>query len=100
VRGAGGAAPGHAQLDEQPGGAAGMTSIDTTECLRRGAIGAFGAIPGTLAAHPFDVLKMKMQARAGVVCVDGRVRVVHNFLNGVHTHPSTGVGDGSLNCHP
>ena len=36
-------------------------SIDLTECLRRGAIGAFGAIPGTLAAHPFDVIKINQQ---------------------------------------
>ena len=38
-----------------------MSSIDLPECLRRGAIGAFGAIPGTLAAHPFDVIKMNQQ---------------------------------------
>ena len=28
---------------------------------RRGAIGAVGAVPGTLAAHPFDVIKMLQQ---------------------------------------
>ena len=35
--------------------------IDTDECLRRGCIGAFGAMPGTIAAHPCDVIKMRMQ---------------------------------------
>ena len=35
--------------------------MDPAECLRRGAIGAVGAVPGTLAAHPFDVLKIRTQ---------------------------------------
>ena len=35
--------------------------IDTDQCLRRGCVGAFGAIPGTIAAHPCDVVKMRMQ---------------------------------------
>jgi hypothetical protein len=35
--------------------------LDYQECVRRGAIGAAGAIPGTVAAHPFDVVKMRMQ---------------------------------------
>ena len=38
-----------------------MPDIDVLECLRRGAVGACGAIPGTLAAHPFDVIKMRQQ---------------------------------------
>ena len=39
--------------------------IDAYECLRRGAIGAVGAVPGTLAAHPCDVIKMKQQIGGG-----------------------------------
>ena len=35
--------------------------MDMHECLRRGAIGAVGAVPGTVLAHPFDVLKIRMQ---------------------------------------
>ena len=35
--------------------------IDVAECLRKGMIGALGAIPGTAAAHPFDVVKIRMQ---------------------------------------
>ena len=38
-----------------------MMNIDLAECGCRGAIGAVGAIPGTLAAHPFDVVKMRQQ---------------------------------------
>ena len=38
-----------------------MVVIDAAECARRGAIGAVGAVPGTLAAHPFDVIKMLQQ---------------------------------------
>ena len=39
--------------------------IDVYECLRRGAVGAVGAVPGTLAAHPCDVIKMKQQIGGG-----------------------------------
>ena len=35
--------------------------IDVGECSKKGLIGAFGAIPGTAAAHPFDVIKIRMQ---------------------------------------
>ena len=38
--------------------------MDVEECLRRGAVGAAGAVPGTLAAHPFDLLKMRQQVTA------------------------------------
>ena len=41
--------------------------IDVAECLRRGAIGALGAIPGTLAAHPIDLVKIRIQTGAGSV---------------------------------
>lgn len=36
-------------------------TVDIDACLRRGAIGAVGAVPGTLAAHPCDVIKMRQQ---------------------------------------
>ena len=35
--------------------------IDVVACLRMGATGALGAVPGTVCAHPFDVLKIRMQ---------------------------------------
>ena len=35
--------------------------MDVGECFQRGAIGAIGAVPGTTLAHPFDVLKIRMQ---------------------------------------
>ena len=35
--------------------------IDVIACLRMGAIGGLGAIPGTLCAHPCDVVKINMQ---------------------------------------
>ncbi len=40
--------------------------IDLAACVSRGATGAVGAIPGTVAAHPFDVLKMRMQITGDV----------------------------------
>jgi len=36
-------------------------TIDVAECMRRGAVGAVGAVPGTLAAHPADVVKIRQQ---------------------------------------
>lgn len=39
--------------------------MDIRECLQRGAIGAIGAVPGTVLAHPFDMLKIRMQTRPG-----------------------------------
>ena len=41
--------------------------VDFDECVRRGAVGAAGALPGTLAAHPFDVLKMRQQVSGSSV---------------------------------
>jgi|EP00945_MAST-04E_sp_MAST-4E-sp1_P004623 hypothetical protein len=38
-----------------------LDSIDVLACLRMGATGALGAVPGTLCAHPCDVVKIKMQ---------------------------------------
>jgi hypothetical protein len=35
--------------------------MDVQSCLVQGAVGAAGAIPGTTLAHPFDVLKIRMQ---------------------------------------
>lgn len=35
--------------------------LDVKACLRQGAIGALGAVPGTLCAHPMDVIKIRMQ---------------------------------------
>ena len=43
------------------------STMDASECLRRGAVGALGAAPGTLAAHPFDLLKMNQQVRAATL---------------------------------
>ena len=33
--------------------------LDAIKCLRQGSIGALGAIPGTMCAHPMDVLKIR-----------------------------------------
>jgi hypothetical protein len=35
--------------------------IDVGACLKKGVVGALGAIPGTASAHPFDVVKIRMQ---------------------------------------
>lgn len=36
-------------------------AVDLKECATKGLIGALGVIPGTVAAHPFDVIKIRMQ---------------------------------------
>lgn len=38
-----------------------LKNIDHEECIRKGMIGAIGSIPSTIAAHPFDVMKIRMQ---------------------------------------
>jgi Mitochondrial carrier protein len=38
--------------------------IDIRQCLERGAIASLGAIPGTLVAHPFDLVKILLQVNA------------------------------------
>ena len=35
-------------------------------CFEQGAIGAIGAIPGTLLAHPFDLIKVNQQVNGGI----------------------------------
>jgi len=42
-------------------GAIDFTAVNFQECLYKGAVGAVGAVPGTVSAHPFDVVKMRMQ---------------------------------------
>ena len=42
----------------------GREVIDLQECLHKGLVGAVGAIPGTVCAHPFDVVKIRMQTSA------------------------------------
>jgi hypothetical protein len=39
-----------------------VREVDFLQCLKDGAIGAIGAIPGTIASHPFDALKIRIQA--------------------------------------
>jgi hypothetical protein len=43
------------------------TGLDIHECLRRGAVGAVGAVPGTLAAHPCDGALKNRHAMMAVV---------------------------------
>lgn len=37
------------------------TAIDVGQCLKKGLVGTLGIVPGTIAAHPFDVIKIRMQ---------------------------------------
>ena len=51
--------------------------MDAQSCLKQGAVGVLGAIPGTVLAHPFDVLKIRMQtgtASTLVAAAQGVVR--------------------------
>jgi len=40
--------------------------LDAQQCLQQGLIGALGAIPGTIAAHPLDLTKIRMQVDSSV----------------------------------
>ena len=55
------------------------TQIDYEECLTKGAIGAAGAIPGTIFAHPADVVKIRMQTTVSVA--SGKPRISDSFLS-------------------
>lgn len=41
--------------------------IDYIQCLKSGLIGSIGAIPGTIASHPFDAIKIRVQATGSKV---------------------------------
>ena len=57
--------------------------IDIAECLRRGAVGAAGAVPGTLAAHPFDVVKMRQQVSGSPLAATARGLTLPSLYGGV-----------------
>eukprot|EP00413_Alexandrium_margalefii_P026496 CAMPEP_0204557620 /NCGR_PEP_ID=MMETSP0661-20131031/30452_1 /ASSEMBLY_ACC=CAM_ASM_000606 /TAXON_ID=109239 /ORGANISM="Alexandrium margalefi, Strain AMGDE01CS-322" /LENGTH=286 /DNA_ID=CAMNT_0051564755 /DNA_START=52 /DNA_END=912 /DNA_ORIENTATION=- len=48
--------------------------IDARACLHKGLVGAIGAIPGTACAHPFDVVKMRMQTTTTATPWSGGIR--------------------------
>jgi len=58
-----------------------MLDIDYSSCLRRGAVGACGSLPGTVLSHPFDVIKIRCQVSGD------------KFSHGIkHVHSQGGVG--------
>jgi len=40
--------------------------LDVQQCMQQGLIGSLGAIPGTIAAHPLDLTKIRMQVNPTV----------------------------------
>eukprot|EP00658_Telonema_sp_P-2_P024658 TRINITY_DN19916_c0_g1_i2.p1 TRINITY_DN19916_c0_g1~~TRINITY_DN19916_c0_g1_i2.p1 ORF type:complete len:157 (+),score=37.79 TRINITY_DN19916_c0_g1_i2:226-696(+) len=56
--------------------------LDVGACLRQGAIGALGAIPGTFCAHPCDVIKIRMQI-TGAGSYQGAIRGIIKEAGGV-----------------
>lgn len=62
--------------------------IDVAACLHQGAIGTIGSVPGTICAHPLDVLKIHMQTTdRGTHLQAARLiltkRGVHGFYRGL-----------------
>jgi len=47
----------------------GHGGVDTAMCLRKGLVGALGAIPGTILSHPMDVVKIRMQTTGTESCM-------------------------------
>ena len=77
--------------------------MDAHECLRRGAIGAVGAVPGTVLAHPFDVLKIRMQtspATAPSVALAARGVFASHGLRGFYRGLAAGVQQKVLTRGP
>jgi hypothetical protein len=77
-------------------------AVDYDACLRRGAIGALGAIPGTVAAHPFDVVKMRMQVSgdASVSSTVGAIRKASGLPAGLYRGVVAGVGQKIMTRGP
>ena len=71
-------------------------TIDSNECLRRGAIGALGSVPGTVAAHPLDLIKVRQQVDG--VGVASAVRQLRG--SGVYRGVTAGVGQKVLTRGP
>eukprot|EP00954_Amorphochlora_amoebiformis_P011545 903388-Amorphochlora_amoeboformis.AAC.2 len=67
--------------------AASLGAIDLRECVKKGVVGALGVIPGTIAAHPFDVIKIRMQTSTdslrGAVVRIGAERGAVGFYGGL-----------------
>ncbi|CAE7284826.1 tig [Symbiodinium microadriaticum] len=54
--------------------------INLQECMHKGLVGAIGAIPGTVCAHPFDVVKIRMQTSGTSDPFRGGVRKAINAV--------------------
>ena len=74
--------------------------LDAQECLRRGAIGAAGAIPGTIAAHPFDVIKMRMQVSGAPLAATARTVLAGGRLDLLFRGLAAGVAQKVLTRGP
>ncbi len=61
--------------------------VDFDACLRRGAIGSIGAVPGTLLAHPFDVVKIRQQV-GGISLLESAAAA---RANGLYSGVAAGV---------
>lgn len=58
--------------------------VDYSACLRRGAVGALGSLPGTLISHPFDVWKIRMQVAGEPLRVAYRHIYASNGVRGFY----------------
>jgi hypothetical protein len=70
--------------------------IDVRQCLKDGAIGSLGAIPGTIASHPFDAIKIRVQATG-----DRVIKAVPFVLsNGIYSGLFAGIQQKILTRGP
>lgn len=70
--------------------------IDYIQCIKSGLIGSIGAIPGTIASHPFDALKIRVQATGNKV-----IKVIPFVLsNGIYSGLSAGIQQKILTRGP
>ncbi|GAB5371640.1 hypothetical protein AAMO2058_001597400 [Amorphochlora amoebiformis] len=80
--------------------AASLGAIDLRECVKKGVVGALGVIPGTIAAHPFDVIKIRMQTSTdslrGAVVRIGAERGAVGFYGGL----GSAIQQKMITCGP
>jgi hypothetical protein len=60
-----------------------VREVDILQFLKDGAIGSLGAIPGTVASHPFDALKIRIQASGQKLSKSLSFLVSNGIYNGL-----------------
>eukprot|EP00466_Bigelowiella_natans_P002607 jgi/Bigna1/84393/fgenesh1_pg.133_\ len=78
-----------------------QNGIDIQQCLKKGLVGAIGVIPGTVAAHPFDVIKIRMQtSKDSLRMAMGTISKTTGGFKGFYRGLSSAVQQKMITCGP